>query len=123
MHYNSSVFPPSLRRRCAGRPSGAELTCLCLKKLCPPSYVAASRVFFLNRFLSFSSEKEINVISMCRNCIFYFIFTPPPPILSPYDKTPIDVRKLCVAINIRIEECIITHSFASPWTLRKHNLI
>lgn len=59
--------------------------------------------------------------SMCRKCIFYLILT--LPILSPQDKAPDDGRKLCVAINIKIEEYITTHSFASPWTLRKQNLI
>lgn len=124
MHYNSFVFPPSLRRWCAGSLSGAELTRLCLKKLCPASYVAASCVFFLNRrFLSFSSEKEVNVISMCRKCIFYFILNPLPHFVTIWQSSHWWQKTVCVAINIRIEEYIVTHSFASPWTLRKQNLI
>lgn len=55
-----------------------------------------------------------------QKCIFYLILN--SPILSPHDKAPNDGRKLHVAINIKIEEYIITYTFASPWTLRK-NLI
>jgi len=39
------------------------------------------------------------------------------------DKASDDGIKLSVAINTRIEEYILTHSFSSPWTFRRQNLI
>lgn len=71
--------------------------------------------------LSFSREKGVHVTAVYRKCIFHFIFS--TPIFSQYDEGPEDGIKLSAAINTRTEEYIITHSFASPWTLRKQNLI
>lgn len=58
--------------------------------------------------------------SMCRKCIFHFISNTP---VFSLVKAPGDGIKLNVAINTRIEEYIIAHSFTSLWTLRKQNLV